>query len=508
MSEQTPRQQRTPKAARGRSSDKSARRRPSHKAERRRLSGQDAVFVYAETPTMPMHTMGTTIIDGSDVSGGFGFDEIASTIASRLHQMPPFRQRLLEVPLGLGHPILVDDPDFDLSDHLHHIAVPAPGTLRELAALVSDLAGKPLDRSRPLWEMWAVEGLKDGRIALVTKMHHCMIDGASGSSQMAQLMDLEPNAEPPRPTRSWRPPPLPTDFELARESLGSRLVNPLEVGRLGLATFRGLRKRREAQLETARSGEEPPPFVEETPVTPFNRAITTHRSVAYGSASLDDLKRVKNAFRVTVNDAVLAACTISVGRYLEALGELPDMPLVCLVPGSTKSAREKEEFSNKVSTMMVRLPVQLHSVEEVVRAVHRETSDAKHVFQAIEEDLIPQWMELAPPLLTHAIAQAYSELDLADRVGIPANLVVSNMMGPPLPLYFGGARVEAVYPMGPVSEGMGLNLTVLSNMGRVDLGVLACRECVRDPQEIADGFARAVGELRIAADKKLAAAEA
>jgi diacylglycerol O-acyltransferase len=488
-------------------SERTEREHRTHPAAQRRLSGQDAVFVYAETPTMPMHTMGTTIIDGSDVPGGLDFERIERTIASRLHLMPPFRQRLLEMPLGLGHPILVDDPDFDLSDHLHHIAIPGRGTLRELAVLVADLSSQLLDRRRPLWEMWAIEGLEGGRVALVTKMHHCMIDGASGSSQMAQLMDLEPDPGPAKPSRAWRPPPLPSTLELARESLGSRLVSPLRLGRLGLETFRGLRKRRAAQLETVRPGEEPPPAVEEVPETPFNRAITTHRTVAYGSAELDDVKRVKNAFGVTVNDAVLAACTLSVSRYLDALGELPDKPLVCMVPVSTKSASEKEEFSNKVSTMLVRLPVQLHSAGEVVRAVHRETADAKHVFQAIEEDLLPEWMELAPPLITRAVAQAYSELNLADRYGIPANLVVSNMMGPPIPLYFGGARVEAVYPMGPVSEGMGLNITVLSNMGRVDVGVLACRECVRDPQEIADGFARAVGELKIAADKHLAASQ-
>jgi WS/DGAT/MGAT family acyltransferase len=473
----------------------------------RRLSGEDALFVYAETPSMPMHTLGTTILDPAGAPGGaFDFDRIVATVASRLHLVPPFRQRLLEVPLGLGHPVLVDDPGFRIENHLHRIAVPAPGSLRELAEIVGDIAARPLDRSQPLWEMWVVEGLSGGRIALITKMHHCMIDGASGSSQMAQLMDLEASAPPPQlPRVRWSPPPLPSALELARLSLGSRFVSPIWLGRLLLHTATGLRSRRRAQREVARGGPLPSLF-ERPPATRFNRAISTHRAVAYGSASLADVKRIKNAFGVTVNDAVLAACALSVRRYLEARDDLPVRSLICMVPVSLKSQQEKVEFSNKVSTLLVKLPTQLAEPEDVIEAVHGETSDAKQVFAAIEEDLLVQWLQLVPPVLAALGARLYSELDLADRQPAPVNLIVSNMLGPPVPLYFGGARVEAVYPMGPVAEGVGLNLTVLSNMGRLDIGVLACRESVPDVWEIAEGFAQAVAELGVAAEKRMAEA--
>jgi len=227
----------------------------------RRLTGQDAVFVYAETPTMPMHTIGTVLLDPSDAPGGrFGYAEILATIRSRIHLIPPFRQRLLEIPLGLGHPILVDDPDFRLENHLHHLAVHAPGTLHELADIVGDLAGPPLDRSQPLWEMWVIEGLQQGRIALVTKLHHCIVDGASGSSQMAQLMDLQRDSVPEPPSEAWDPAPLPTATERMRMSLTDRLVNPLDFGRLLLHTAQGLRSRRKAQLETLEQGEQAPPL--------------------------------------------------------------------------------------------------------------------------------------------------------------------------------------------------------------------------------------------------------
>jgi diacylglycerol O-acyltransferase len=459
------------------------------------------MFVYGETSSMPMHTMGTLILDPSDVRGGFDYERIVETVASRIHLIPPFRQRLLEVPLGLGHPVLVDDPWFRADDHIHRLAVPAPGGMRELAEIVSDLAGPLLDRSQPLWEMWAVEGMEGGRIALVTKLHHCIVDGASGSSQMAGLMDLEPNPEPSAAAPAWNPPALPSRIELARISAGTRLVGPLRLGRLLVDTAKGVRDRRRAENEVARDGEERPGMLDLAPETLFSRAITSHRAVAYGSAPLDVVKRIKRAFGVTVNDVVLGASALAVRRYLEARDALPDKPLICTVPISLKTETEKKELSNKVTTMSVRLPTHLADPAEVLRAVHRETADAKQVFEAVDANLVPQWLEMTPPILTALAARLYSDYDLADKTPPMMNLAVSNMMGPPVPLYFGGARVEAVYPMGPVGEGMGLNLTVLSNMGRLDLGVLACRNLVPDPWEIANHFTESVRELETLAEK-------
>jgi WS/DGAT/MGAT family acyltransferase len=324
---------------------------------------------------------------------------------------------------------------------------------------------------------------------------------------MAQLLDLEPNANASPPKEEWNPDPLPTSFELARRGFGSRFVSPFSLGRLTFQTLKGLRSRRKAQRKIARGGKIEPLLFESAPPTSLNRAITAHRAVAYGHAPLADIKEIKNAFGVTVNDAVLAAATLAVRKYLEARDELPDVPLVCMVPVSLKSDQEKSEFSNKVSTMLVKLPTHLKNPEELIEAVGREASDSKTVFAAIEDNLIPQWLELTPPQLVRTGMRLMSDLKLADWPFSPANLVVSNMMGPPVPLYFGRARVEAVFPMGPVGEGIGLNLTLLSNMGRLDVGVLTCREVVPDPWEIADGFADAVAELRLAAQKKLSPAE-
>lgn len=482
--------------------------RPSGPAPRRRLSAQDAIFVHAETSSMPMHTLGTMILDPSTLpEGNFDYEHVCRTMERRIHLSPPWRQRLLEMPFALDQPIFVDDPDFRVEEHVHRAALPSPGSLRELADFVADVAGRPLDRSRPLWEMWIVEGLEDERLALVMKLHHCMSDGASGASQMDTLLDLAPDAVPPAPEREWDPAPLPSRLALARETLRPSLPNPLRLARLLYDTGRGLYDRTRAQREIEREGGPVSPLMEGAPETRFSGAITSRRAVAFASAPLDAIKFIKNTFGVTVNDAVLAACALSLRRYLEAHDDLPDAPLLCGVPVDLKSAEEKQEFSNRVSAMVVKLPTHLGDPEEVIHAVHAETSAAKRLFQAVDGDLTAGWSQLAPPALVMLGARLFSALDLADWINTPLNCLVSNMQGPPIPLYWGGARVLAIYPMGPVAEGSGINITVLSNMGRLDFGVLACRDTVPGVQGIAEGFSQAVAELETVAHKRAAAEE-
>ena len=213
------------------------------------------------------------------------------------------------------------------------------------------------------------------------------------------------------------------------------------------------------------------------------------------------MKQIKNAFGVTVNDVVLAACALSLRRYLADHDDLPEEPLVCGVPVSLRSAEERD-FSNKVSFMLVTLPTHLEEPEAVIRAVHEETRRAKRLFQAIEPELMEGWLGLVAPPLLGVVARLYSGLDLANRIPMPANCVISNVAGPSIPLYMAGARVLATYPMGPAADGSGLNITVLSNMGRMDVGVMACPETVPDVWDIAEGFGQAVAELRVAAEKR------
>jgi len=464
----------------------------------RRLSSADAAFLRLETGSMLMHSVGTTILDPSTVPDGvLDYRRIVASVESHLHEMTPLRQRLVEPPLPWGRPILVDDPDFRIENHVHRAGLPSPGSLRELAELVGDIAGRPLERSRPLWEMWVVEGLEGGHFAVVSKMHHCMVDGVGSSSRMGSMLEMEPTTAVTR-APEWHAPSLPTGIARLRQTFDTGLVGPLELGGLVFRTARSLWRRYSTLRELAREGELP--IASGVPRPRFSGAITPHRCAAFGSALLADVKQIKNAFGVKVNDVVLAACALSLRRYLADHGDLPEEPLACAVPVSLRSEGDRE-FSNRVSFMLVTLPTHLEEPEAVIQAVHQETQRAKRLFGAVEPDLMERWLGLVAPPLLGIFAQLYSGLGLADRIPIPANLGISNVPGPPIPLYMAGARVVATYPLGPVFDGIGINITVLSNMGRVDIGVMACPETVPDVWDIAEGFGQAVAELRVAAEK-------
>jgi diacylglycerol O-acyltransferase len=474
--------------------------------EKRRLSAEDTVFVHGETATMPMHTIGTMILNPSTAPGGtLDFNTIVRAMASRVHLMKPFRQRLIEVPLALDRPMLVDDPDFRFEDHVQHVTLPAPGTLDDLAEFVGGIAGKPLDRSRPLWEMWVIEGLDDGNFALVTKLHHCMLDGASGASQMAGFLDLSPAPEPTAAAPPWNPPALPSRLMLGAAALIPHMPNPIPVARLVVRSVAGLFSRMQVERTCAAEGHPALSLLDRTPRTRFTRAITGNRAVAFGSADLADVKFIKNAFGVTVNDVMLAACAMAMRCYLAEHDDLPASPLLCAVPVSVKSEAEKQEFSNKVAMMTVRLPTHLEDPAEVLAAVHAESATAKKVFSAVEDDLALGWLELAPLPMIRLFAGLFSDWRLANWLPSLANLVVSNMPGPPIALYVAGAQVEAIYPMGPLGEGVGVNITVLSNRDSIDIGVIACRETVPDVWDIAEGIDEAIARLKAVAQERAAA---
>ncbi len=462
----------------------------------KRLSGMDAAMLYIETPAMHMHVVGTVVLDPSTMPGGYSFDRFREMVRERLHLLPPFRRRLVPVPLGLGHPYWVEDPAFDLDAHMIRVAVPSPGGMRELAGLVGNIASRPLDRDRPLWEMWVVEGLEHGRIAIVAKLHHSSIDGVSGADLMVHLFDLTPDAHPEPATAEWRPERVPSQVELVPAALESLVTRPIGLAATTWKTATGLVRHqlhRRSQPDSATGGRR------QGPATPFNGAITPHRSVAYGRVSLADVKATKDATGTKVNDVVLAACAMSLREWLREHDALPDRPLVAACPMAVPQDPSEERVTNAMTIITALLPVQVDDPLEQLRLVHEDTTRSKRSSQAFGVDVLQAWAQYTSPNLVSAAMRVYSNFGLADRHGPLANLIVSNVPGPPLPLYCAGARVDAVYPMGPLIEGIGLNLTVLSNMGNVDFGVIACRELVPDVWDLATGFERAVTRLRDAA---------
>ena len=466
-----------------------------------RLEGLDAAFLYLETPNAHMHVAATILLDPSTMPGGPCVERIERFIVGRLYSLPRFRQRLQEVPLGLSHPILLEDGEVDLANHVRHMTVAPPGGRDELAELVGRIAGRPLDRGRPLWEMWVIDGLEDGHVAIVTKVHHALIDGVSGGELMAHLFDIEAvdPGEPEIPS-----PPSVTEAgiagaQLAIESIAGMLSRPMELTRTLVTTGQTLMAVMRNTLGQSLPDAKPAlPF--QAPRTSFTGAISPHRAVALGRAPLAEIKRIKAAFGTTVNDVVLAGCTQALRGYLEESEGIPDRPLVASIPVSMHTEEDAGRMCNKVSALFVGLPVHVSDPVEQLRRINRGTRTAKHMHSLLPADLLKDWVEMVNPRLFRRAAQLFSTMRLADRIAPIHNLVVSNVQGPPMPLYAAGARLVASYPLGPVLEGAALNITVLSYQQSVDIGVVSCADSVPEPGRIARGFADAITQLGRHAD--------
>ncbi|MBV8161825.1 MAG: wax ester/triacylglycerol synthase family O-acyltransferase, partial [Acidimicrobiia bacterium] len=418
----------------------------------------------------------------------------------RLHLIPQFTRRLATVPFNLHHPVWVEDPDFDLDYHLRRIAVPAPGSYRELADMAGDIASRPLNRSRPLWEIYIVEGLEHGHIGTIAKMHHSTIDGVSGANLMVYLFDLEanPTEEPEGPEREAEH--IPSDAELLAYAARSRLRRPLQLAsvipKAAQAAFNVVRNRRSSATVN-------PPAPLTAPRTSFNGAITPHRKVAYSIAGLSDVKAIKNAFGTTVNDVVLAVVGGGMRRYLERTNQLPDKSLIATVPISVRPPEGEEDTSvgaNKVSAMFTSLATDVADPVERLRTIHEVTKGAKEEHNAIGADMLQSLTEFAAPRLFGLAMRLYSATKLADRGPVIHNLVISNVPGPPFPLYFAGSKLVSLFPMGPVFEGAGLNITVISYMDDIDIGLMVCRESVPDVWDMAADIEESLAELKKAAD--------
>jgi WS/DGAT/MGAT family acyltransferase len=458
-----------------------------------RLGGLDAAFLYLETPSLHMHVSMAAVFDPRTVPGGYSFDKVRDLVRARLVQAPIFRRRLVEVPLRLGHPYWVDDPAFDIDYHLRRAALPAPGGIDELAELVGDVCSRQLDRSKPLWEMTIVEGLAGGQIAIVSKIHHCTIDGVSGAELLGELFDLEPNP-PPRdipddsPAGDTR---LPSDLTLVAQALAARISAPVRITRLAYRTGKAVLDVRRVR----RSSEGHAALPLTAPRTSLNTAITPHRRVALSSIGLEDVKRVKRALETTVNDVVLAICTGALRQYLLDGDELPDDPLVATVPVSVQGPARARPGANKISAMFVPLPCRIDDPVKRLLTIHDSTKGAKEEHQALGAEVLLDWSEHASPNIFSAAARAYTRLKLADRHRPIHNLVISNVPGPDFPLYLGGAELVAGFPLGPVMDGAGLNVTVMSYRGVLNWGFMACRETVPRVGELAGYVPAALDEL-------------
>ena len=465
------------------------------------LSGLDASFLYLETPTLHMHVEIVTVFDPSTVPGGYSFAKMQAQIASRTFQAPVFRRLLVEVPFRLGHPVWVDDPDFDIDYHVRRTAIPSPGGRRELADLAGDIASRQLDRSKPLWEFWIAEGLEHGHIAVIAKMHHSTVDGMSGAALLSVLFDLEldpgPDPQPPDVVGDSR---IPSSAELLSEALAARVFRPFEMTRDIVRTGKHLLRVRRVRREPDHQGPQAKAALPlSAPKTSFNGALTRRRQVALASIGLDDVKRLKNATGTTVNDVVLAICTGALRQFLVDGDELPDKPLVAVVPVSVEPGSDAPYGSNKISSMFVQLPANLDDPLARLSAIREGTKGAKEEHSALGADMLVNWAEHATPNTFAAAARLYSRMKLADHHRPVANLIISNVPGPDFPLYLGGAEMVAGYPLGPVMDGIGVNITIMSYRGVLYWGIISCPETMPEVWQLAADIAPALDELLAAA---------
>ena len=478
-----------------------------------RLTGLDGAFLALESPTTHLHIMGTMVLDPSTVPGGLTFGAVRSVVADRVHLVPPFRMRMVEVPFGLQHPTLVDDPDFDLDFHVRRTGVPAPGGTAELTALVADLAARPLDRSRPLWEMYVVDGLADGRVAVVTKVHHAIIDGVSGAEVLGAFVDLSPDPAP-RPIfgatapddtgeepvdddgagdgSHWSPGALPGEFDQLRGTLGGLPGQLDAVARSVARTVRTARTLASRNREV--TGTLPPgPF--QAPPTSINAAISAHRRVAFADLPMADVRRISGVLGGTTNDVVLAVTSGALRTFFASRDEEPETSLVAMVPVSVRSEDERGALGNRVSGMLVSLATGVSDPVARLGQIREGMRAAKEQSRTVGGEVYAAWAEAALPAVATRLSRLVTNLRLFDHVGPLCNLVVSNVPGPDVPIYLAGARLESMHPLGPIVEGIGVNVTVFSYCGTVHVGIQACWDLVPDVDVLGRAMEEALAEL-------------
>lgn len=472
----------------------------------RQLTSFDAQFLAIEDARNFSHVSGLAILDPSTAPGGsLALTDLQHLIEERLHLLPPFRWRLAEVPFGIDHPWWVDDSDFDIEFHVRELALPAPGNDAQLTAQVERLVSRPLDRSRPLWEFYLIQGLKNGRVGLLPKIHHAVVDGVSGAEIMGILFDLEPAGRDIPPVADEEETErVPTSLELfgrglfgtprrvakAVASAPATLPNIADVPTLQALPGVGLIGRISDRARRAANSGGDGRVIDrdklKAPRTMLNGPVSAHRRVSFGSLSLDTVKMIKNAYSVTVNDVVVALSAAALREFLISHDDLPREPLIAMIPISVRTEEQIGTYGNRISMMVVPIPTDEEDPVERLLRSHVELALAKDQFGALPANLMTDANNFIPPAVFARAARAITSVGASARFRPHFNVTISNVPGPPIPLYVAGAKLEANYPISVVTDGVGLNITVLSYMDHLDFGIVGDRELAPDLDLIMD----------------------
>jgi WS/DGAT/MGAT family acyltransferase len=490
----------------------------------RQLTALDAQFLALETPRQYGHVAGVAIVDPStSPTGSLELVDLQDLLVERLPLLPPLRWRLAEVPLGLDYAYWIDDPDFDLEYHVRELALPPPGTNEQLAEQVARIVSRPLDRARPLWELYLIHGLKGGHKAVMTKIHHSVIDGMSGAEIMGALLDLTPEGrEVPEDVR-FSDDGEPSELGMLGRGLLGLPRYPLRVLRALPATLPNLdetplatlpgaglvgRVASSVQRALGGGGDE---IVDRhklvAPKTSFNGRVSPHRRVVFGQLSLDDVKAAKNEHGCTVNDVIVSMCAGAVRRWMIEHGELLDEPLVTQIPVSVRTDKQVGTYGNRIQLMSAPLFTNVADPVDRLLRTHDAMGDMKARHRALPAEILQDANQFIPPAVFARAARVTFALSTS-RAGRPAwNLVISNVPGPSFPLYLAGAELQANYPVSVVTDGMGLNITVMSYRGHLDFGIVADREQMPDVARLMDWLGEELAALKPKRRAKRRAAE-
>lgn len=465
------------------------------------LSAQDASFIYQDTPATPMHVASVAILDPSTSPyGPLTLEAVMGFYEERLHLMPTARRRLVNVPFGLDHPYWIEDKGFDLEYHVREVGLPAPQDWQALYTLAARILSRPLDMSRPPWEVYVIhgldrlEGVPAGCVGLLFKTHHCAIDGASGLEMALALADLAPEmAAVPSPSKPWRADPVPDDGELLLRTWGNVLLRPLQ-----LAEFMAMAAPAAPALPESMRQELP----QATPVprTRFNAPVSAHRAVGFERFPLDDVRAVKNEVAgATVNDVALTLCGGALRRYLQEKIELPDDSLLAMAPISVRKASAEYGQGNAVSAMFVTIGTHIEDPVERLKHVRDATSAAKQMANAVGADTMLRYNEFMPAAVSNLAQRLTTEFARANQAAPAFNCSITNVPGPQVPLYTMGCRTVTTIGYGPVTHNMGLIMPISSYCGEFTISFTSCRDMIPDPDFFMACIRHSFEETRTAA---------
>jgi diacylglycerol O-acyltransferase / wax synthase len=460
-----------------------------------RLTALDASFLHLEDGAAHMHVAGVMIFEGSPPP----YDDLLEAIERRLGLVPRYRQRLAFVPFGQGRPKWVDDPHLNLRYHVRSTALPEPGSEQQLKALAGRVFAQQLDRDKPLWEIWLVEGLEGDRFAMLSKTHHALVDGISGVDIMSVLFDTSPDPAAPTDTgERWLPRPLPSPAQLFGEALMERATIPGELARSVRSLFRGPLRVAEGLRDAAVGvGAMAWAGLNPAPPTPYNRSIGPHRRYTWVRANLADLKAIKNELGGTVNDVVLATVAGALGRHLRRRGHNTDgLELKAMVPVSVRADVERGALGNRVAAMMAPLPVWCQDPVSRLHIVHEELKGLKSGGQAVGAQVLTELSGFAPATVMGQASRVMARQRFF-------NVVITNVPGPQHPLYLAGRRLVDPFPMVPLAKNQGLGVALLSYAGRINFGLVGDFDVMWDLDDFANDVQETLAELAAEAGVEL-----